>query len=46
MRVKPHVELLCHTYNPEEIVAMAARLCYSKLTVDNLQEMISATQQD
>ena len=46
MRVKPHVELLRHTYNPEELVAMAARLCYSKLTVDKLQEKIAAAQQD
>lgn len=46
MRVKPHVELLRHTYNPEEIVAMAARLCYSKLTVEKLQEKITSAQQD
>ncbi len=36
-RVKPKVTLLRHTYNAEEIVSMAAKLCYSDADVETIQ---------
>lgn len=33
-----HVELLVHTPDPEQVVAAAARLCYSEATIDELME--------
>lgn len=38
-RVKHKVELLSSTYDPELIVAMAARLCYSSAHIDGLRSM-------
>ena len=36
-QVKPRVELLRHTYHPEEVVALAAKLCYSAADVEALR---------
>lgn len=36
--VKPHVVLLQHTPDPERVVAIAARLCYSDADIDALTE--------
>ncbi|MHB1314871.1 MAG: FAD-dependent thymidylate synthase [Christensenellales bacterium] len=36
-QVKPRVELLRHTYQAEEMVAMAAKLCYSAADVQTLK---------
>lgn len=33
-----HVELLTHTPDPEQVVAAAARLCYSNASIDELME--------
>ena len=35
-RVKPSVKLLQYTSNPEQTVALAAKLCYSDATIDDL----------
>ena len=32
------VTLLTHTPNPEQVVAMAAKLCYSPSNIDDLME--------
>ncbi|MDE6188740.1 MAG: FAD-dependent thymidylate synthase [Clostridia bacterium] len=37
-QVKPSVTLLEYTPNPERTVALAAKLCYSDATIENLQE--------
>lgn len=42
---KLKVVLIRHTLSPEETVALAAKLCYSKSTIENLQEKISAKDQ-
>lgn len=39
------VLLIRHTLEPEETVALGARLCYSKANIDNLTEKISSTDQ-
>lgn len=39
------VALLRHTLAPEEVVALGARLCYSRATVDTLQERIGRADQ-
>ncbi len=39
------VELIRHTLSPEETVALGARLCYSRATVDDLRERISQKDQ-
>ncbi|ABO48744.1 thymidylate synthase (FAD) [Desulforamulus reducens MI-1] len=39
------VRLLEHTPNPEKVVAMAARLCYSPSDIDSLAENVSTTDQ-
>lgn len=44
-RVQPKVTLLRHTYDAEEIVAMAAKLCYSDADVDDLQEGVQQKDQ-
>ena len=36
--MKPTVTLLCHTPMPEEVVAMAAKLCYSPSGVEDIKE--------
>lgn len=40
------VSLIRHTLSPEELVALGARLCYSKATMDDLQERIASHDQD
>ncbi|MGI6189809.1 MAG: FAD-dependent thymidylate synthase [Clostridiales bacterium] len=40
-----HVELLSYTPNPEEVVAMAAKLCYSSVDIDRLKEGIEQADQ-
>lgn len=40
------VILLKHTPNPEETVAMAARLCYSSIDIESLKEKIEAEKQN
>ena len=32
------VELIAHTPNPEELIAQAAKLCYSEVGVDQIKE--------
>jgi len=43
--VNLHVELLSYTPNPEEVVAMAAKLCYSSADIDTLREGIASKDQ-
>ena len=45
MQVKPHVELLCSTPNPEQAVAMGAKLCYSASNISVLMKGISENDQ-
>lgn len=40
--IKLHVELLRYTPKPEEIVAMAAKQCYSKADLDELKDGIES----
>ena len=42
---KPKVILLRHTFQPEELVAMAAKLCYSRADVEDLKAGIEAKDQ-
>ena len=44
-RTRLRVELIRHTLTPEELTALAAKLCYSRADVDTLQERISARDQ-
>ena len=44
--VRMKVELIRHTLSPEELVALSARLCYSRSTVDDLRERISSEDQE
>ena len=44
-QVKPNVKLLRYTPAPEELVAMAGKLCYSPSNLDDLQEKIEARDQ-
>lgn len=37
-QVKPSVKLLEYTPNPERTIALAAKLCYSDATIENLQD--------
>lgn len=39
------VALIRHTLSPEEVVALGARLCYSKARVDDLLQRVSAADQ-
>mgnify|MGYP005801302477 CR=1 FL=1 len=39
------VLLLRHTYNPDEVVALGARLCYAQADVETLRERISRKDQ-
>ena len=39
---KLHVTLLRHTLSPEEVVALGARLCYSRATLGDLEQKIAA----
>lgn len=43
--VNVNVKLLSHTPNPEELIAMAAKMCYSPCSVDKLQEKIESNDQ-
>jgi len=45
-QVKPKVYLITHTPNPEEVIAMSARLCYSDADVEELAEKTFAKDQD
>ena len=40
-----NVVLVRHTLSPEELVALSAKLCYSKLTVSGLAERVSSKDQ-
>ncbi len=40
------VILLCYTPNPEETIAMAAKLCYSPSDIESLKEKIEAKDQE
>ena len=42
---KLHVTLLRHTLSPEEVVALGARLCYSRATIGDLEQKIAAKDQ-
>ena len=42
---KLHVELLRHTLSPEETIALGAKLCYSKSTIDALKEKVEQKDQ-
>ena len=44
-QVKPRVELLRHTYQAEEMVAMAAKLCYSSADIETLKAGIQKKDQ-
>ncbi len=44
-RVQLHVSLIRHTLSPEELVALSARLCYSRATVDDLNQQVSSQDQ-
>lgn len=44
-QVKPNVKLLRYTPAPEELVAMAGKLCYSPSNLDDLQEKIETHDQ-
>ena len=35
------VKLITHTPNPEQTIAVAARLCYSPATLDEVSEMLT-----
>lgn len=39
------VDLVRHTLTPEELISLGARLCYSKTTLDDLQERIASRDQ-
>jgi len=41
-----HVELLIHTPDPEQVVAAAARLCYSNSSIDELMEKSKGDRQE
>ena len=43
--VKLHVALIRHTLSPEEVVALGARLCYSRARVDDLTQRVAAKDQ-
>ena len=42
---KMKVILIRHTLSPEETIALGAKLCYSKSTIENLTEKISEKDQ-
>jgi len=44
-QVHPKIVLLSHTSNPEQVVAMAAKLCYSKSNLDDLLAKITEKDQ-
>lgn len=40
MNIEPNVKLLAHTPNPENVVSMGAKLCYSPLGISELETSI------
>lgn len=44
-QAKLNVALIRHTLSPEEVVALGARLCYSKATISNLTERVEKADQ-
>lgn len=44
-KVQMRVALIRHTLSPEEVVALGARLCYSKARVDDLQQRVTSRDQ-
>jgi len=40
-QVKPKIELLCSTASPEQIIALAAKLCYSSADIAELKKGVS-----
>ena len=40
-----NVALIRHTLNPEELIALSAKLCYSKSTISGLNERVSSQDQ-
>ena len=40
-----HVELIRHTLSPQELVAMGARLCYSRANVETLHQRVETADQ-
>ncbi len=44
-RKKLNVALVRHTLSPEELVALSAKLCYSRLTISGLSERVSSQDQ-
>lgn len=45
MQAELKVALIRHTLSPEETVALGARLCYSRATIDDLTQRVSAKDQ-
>lgn len=45
MQAELKVVLIRHTLSPEETVALGARLCYSRATIDDLTQRVSAKDQ-
>ncbi len=45
MQANLKVALIRHTLSPEETVALGARLCYSRATIDDLTQRVSAKDQ-
>ena len=45
-RAEMKVALVRHTLSPEETIALGARLCYSRATVDTLMERVSRQDQE
>lgn len=45
MQAELKVALIRHTLSPEETVALGARLCYSRATIDDLSQKVSAKDQ-
>lgn len=41
-RVKPNVILLEHTPNPEQVIALAAKLCYSDADIEDLKQGVES----
>ena len=40
-----NVVLIRHTLNPEELIALSAKLCYSRSTISGLSERVSSQDQ-
>jgi len=45
MRVHPHVELIAYTPLPEQVVAVASKLCYSDADIETLKQGVSEKDQ-